>query len=388
MKKKIAILGSTGSIGKTLLDIVAKDKKNFEITLLTAHRNYEKLLNQAKKFKVKNLIISNKKTFEKIKKKNIKNIKIYNSFEDLNLIFSQKIDYVMSSIVGLDGLDPTIKIIKFTKKIAIANKESIICGWNLIKKELNKNKTEFIPVDSEHFSLWYGLKNSNNEDIEKIFITASGGPFYKTPLNKFKSIKVRDAINHPNWKMGRKISIDSATMINKVYEVIEAKNIFNIPLNKIDILIHPKSYIHAIIKFKNGLIKIIAHDTTMAIPIFNTLYSKAHSNFKFNKINVNKLNNLNLIKLNYKRYPITKILSSLPKNHSLYFTIIVSINDTLVDLFLKNKISFMEIQKIFLKMANDKKFVKFKKINPYKIQDIINLNKYVHLKTLKKVYKS
>ena len=177
--------------------------------------------------------------------------------------------------------------------------------------------------------------------------------------------------------MGRKISIDSATMINKVYEVIEAKNIFNIPLNKIDILIHPKSYIHAIIKFKNGLIKIIAHDTTMAIPIFNTLYSKAHTNFKFNKINLNKLNNLNLIKLNYKRYPITKILSSLPKNHSLYFTIIVSINDTLVDLFLKNKISFMEIQKIFLKMANDKKFVKLKKINPYKIQDIINLNKYV-----------
>ena len=122
---------------------------------MTAHRNYEKLLNQAKKFKVKNLIISNKKTFEKIKKKNIKNIKIYNSFEDLNLIFSQKIDYVMSSIVGLDGLDPTIKIIKFTKKIAIANKESIICGWNLIKKELNKNKTEFIPVDSEHFL--YGM---------------------------------------------------------------------------------------------------------------------------------------------------------------------------------------------------------------------------------------
>ena len=388
MKKKIAILGSTGSIGKTLLDIVSKDKKNFEITLLTANSNYEKLLNQAKKFKVKNLIISNKKTFEKLKKKNIKNIKIYNSFDDLSVIFSQKIDYVMSSIVGLDGLYPTIKIIRFTKKIAIANKESIICGWNLIKKELNKNKTKFIPVDSEHFSLWYGLKNSNNEDIEKIFITASGGPFYKTPLNKFKSIKVRDATNHPNWKMGRKISIDSATMINKVYEVIEAKNIFNIPLNKIDILIHPKSYIHAIIKFKNGLIKIIAHDTTMSIPIFNTLYNKAHSNFKFNKINVNKLNNLNLIKLNYKRYPITKILTSLPQNHSLYFTIIVSINDTLVDLFLKNKISFIEIQKIFLKMANDKKFVKFKKINPYKIQDIINLNKYVRLKTLKKVYKS
>ena len=110
----------------------------------------------------------------------------------------------MSAIVGLDGLDPTIKIIRFTKKIAIANKESIVCGWNLIKKELIKNKTEFIPVDSEHFSLWYGLKNLNNDVIEKIFITASGGPFYKTSLNKFKSIKVSEAINHPNWKMGKK----------------------------------------------------------------------------------------------------------------------------------------------------------------------------------------
>ena len=386
MKKKIAILGSTGSIGKTLLDIIEKDKKNFEIILLTADKNFNKLFKQAKKFNVKNLIITDKKTFNKIKKP--KNIKVYNSFENLNLIFKNKIDYVMSSIVGLDGLDPTIKIIKFTKKIAIANKESIICGWSLIKKELNKNKTEFIPVDSEHFSLWYGLKNFKNDDVEKIFITASGGPFFNRSLNKFRSIKVSDATNHPNWKMGKKISIDSATMINKVYEVVEAKNIFNIPLNKIEILIHPKSYVHAIIKFKNGLIKIIAHDTTMKIPIFNTLYNKVNINLKSNKINVFNLNNLNLVKLNFERYPITKILKDLPENYSLYFTILVSINDTLVDLFLKNKISYLEIQKIFLKMVQSKNFAKYKKRNPQKIQDIINLNKYVRLKILKKVYKS
>ena len=202
MKKKIAILGSTGSIGETLLDIIEKDKKNFEIILLTADKNFNKLLNQAKKFKVKNLIVTNKKIFKKIK--NRKNIKIYNSFDNFNLIFKKKIDYVMCSIVGLDGLDPTIKIIKYTKKIAIANKESIICGWNLIKKELSKNKTEFIPVDSEHFSLWYGLKNFNNEDIEKIFITASGGPFYKISLNKFKTIKISDAINHPIGKWAKR----------------------------------------------------------------------------------------------------------------------------------------------------------------------------------------
>ena len=390
MKQTIAILGSTGSIGKNLLEIISKNKKNFQIKLLTANKNYKLILKQAKKFKVKNLIITNKQSYQILKKKSKKlNINVFSSFKDLNNILKEKkLDYTMSAIIGINGLIPTLNLIKFSKTISIANKESIICGWSLIKKELQKHKTNFIPVDSEHFSLWFALKGENKNMVEKFYITASGGPFFNYSIKKIKNSRVSDALNHPNWSMGKKISIDSATMINKLYEVIEAKNIFNIPYKNIEILTHPKSYIHAIIKFKNGLIKIIAHDTTMIIPIFNTLYSNPNLNFKFKEINLNKLNNLNLIKLNYKRYPITKILNSLPKNHSLYFTIIVSINDTLVELFLQNKISFVEIQKIFLKMANDKEFVKFKKINPYKIQDIINLNKYVRLKTLKKVYKS
>ena len=250
MKKTIAILGSTGSIGKSVLDIVYKDKSKFDIQLLTAKSDYINLYKQAKKFDVKNLIILNKKSFEILNKKKFnKKIKIYNSFKDFNKIFKKKVDYLMSSIVGIDGLDPTIKSIKFTKKIAIANKESIMVG--LINKELKKNKTEFIPVDSEHFSLWFGLKNHDIKSIEKIYITASGGPFYKTALKKLKNVSVSQAIKHPNWKMGKKISIDSATLINKVYEVIEAKNIFNIPYNKIEILIHPNSYVHAIVKFNN-----------------------------------------------------------------------------------------------------------------------------------------
>ena len=156
IKKKIAILGSTGSIGKTLLNIIEKNKKNFEVVLLTANNDHKTLLRQAKKFKVKNLIIINDKSYEILKKNTKKNnFKIFNSFNFLNKIFNKKIDYVMSSIVGIHGFEPTLSIIKFTKKIAIANKESIICGWNLINKELKKNKTHFIPVDSEHFSLWY-----------------------------------------------------------------------------------------------------------------------------------------------------------------------------------------------------------------------------------------
>ena len=204
MKIKIAILGSTGSIGKSLLKIILKNKNNYEINLLTCNKNYQSLLKQAQKFNVKNLIITNKKKYKLARSKNKNsNIKIFNDFKKLNKILDRKIDYVMSSITGLDGLIPTIDIIKYTKKIAIANKESIICGWNLIKKELNKSNTEFVPVDSEHFSIWYGLKN-NKDEIKNIFLTASGGPFLNLSISKFKNIKLTDALNHPNWKMGKK----------------------------------------------------------------------------------------------------------------------------------------------------------------------------------------
>ena len=208
MKKKIAILGSTGSIGKTLLKLIEKDNKNFEIVLLTANNDYKTLLKQSKKFKVRNLIITNKKKFEILKKKTVNtNTKVFNSFEYLNKIFKKKIDYTMSSIIGIQGLEPTFKIIKFTKNIAIANKESIICGWNLINRELNKYETNFIPVDSEHFSLWYGLQNKNYKSVEKIYLTASGGPFFNRPLKEFKNITIKKALRHPNWKMGKKISM-------------------------------------------------------------------------------------------------------------------------------------------------------------------------------------
>ena len=381
MNKKIAILGSTGSIGKTLLDIINKDKKNFEIILLTANKNYKTLLNQAKALNVKNLIITNKKDFDILKKKTKNtNIRVFNDFSKLDRILKKKIDYVMSSISGIHGLEPTIKIVKFTKKIAIANKESIICGWNLIQAQLKKYKTEFIPVDSEHFSIWFGLKNFKNSNLEKVIITASGGPFYKTSMSKFKKIKVSDALKHPNWKMGKKISTDSATIINKVYEVMEARKIFDIDYQKIKILIHPKSYIHAILKFNNGLTNVIVHDTTMKVPIFNTLFLNSDRKLKTNKIDINILNNLNLNKVNPKRFPMIKLLNFLPEKHSLFETVIVAANDKLVELFLNNKIKFTDIQTNLFKIIKKKEFQKFKKRLPINIKDIINLNDYVRLK--------
>ena len=215
-----------------------------------------------------------------------------------------------------------------------------------------------------------------------MYLTASGGPFKDIPLNKFKNIKISQALNHPNWKMGKKISIDSATMINKVFEVIEARNIFNVDYNKIKILIHPKSYVHAILKFNNGLTKIIAHDTTMKVPIFNTLYLKNNKKLKTNNININLLNNLNFKEVDLIRYPMTKLLRFLPSKPSLFETIIVAANDTLVELFLNNKIKFIDIQKRLFKIINKKKFLNYKNKHPKKIQDIIKLNNYVRLKTL------
>jgi len=384
MKKKISILGSTGSIGKTLLDIIRKDLKNFEIILLTADTNYKLLYKQAIKYNVKNLIITNTKKYNLLRKINKKkDLNIYNDFKNLKKIFKSKADYTMSSIIGINGLEPTLNIIKYSKQIAIANKESIICGWNLINKELKKNKTQFIPVDSEHFSLWFGLQNLKIKKIEKMYLTASGGPFNNISLNKFKSIKINQALNHPNWKMGKKISIDSATMINKVYEVIEARNIFNIDYKKIEILIHPRSYVHAILKFNNGLIKIVAHDTTMKIPIFNSLYLNDNKKLNSNKIDINYLNNLDLKIIELTRFPMVKLLNFLPTKQSLFETVIVSANDTLVEMFLKNKIKFIDIQKKLFKIINNKKFLKLKKKYPRNIRDIVKLNNYVRLKTLK-----
>ena len=381
MKKKIAILGSTGSIGQSILKIIERDKNNFKIELVTANKNYKEILNQAKEYNIKNIIITDKKYFHIAKLKiNKKKINIYNNFDSLKKIFPKKIDYVMSSIVGIEGLQPTLNIIKYTKKIAIANKESIICAWNLISRKLKEFNTEFIPVDSEHFSIWYALKNKNIHNVNKIYLTASGGSLLKTPYSQYKNLKLNQILKHPNWRMGKKITIDSSNLMNKVFEIIEAKKLFNLDYNKLSILIHPKSYLHAIIKFNDGMIKLIAHDTTMEIPIFNTLYSENYKTIKTKKLNLQNLNNLNLTKVQKNKFPLINILKKLPKNHSLFETVLVASNDELVNLFLKKKINYSDISKIMIRFISQREFQKYKKIQPKSIKDIIKLNEYVRFK--------
>ena len=381
MKKKISIFGSTGSIGKSLIDILKKDKKNFEIVLLSANKNYKELLKQAKFFNVKNLIINNKKSYEILKKNSFcKNINIYRDFTKINKIFTKKNDFIMSSITGLSGLEPTLNSIKHTKTILIANKESIICGWNLIEEELKKNKTKFIPIDSEHFSIFSLLENHQIDSIDKIFITASGGPFINYPKKKFNKINPKEALKHPSWQMGKKITIDSATLMNKVFEVIEAKKIFNLDYKKISILTHPKSYIHAIVKFNNGLTKILIHEPDMKIPIFNSIYHKHKNKIITKQLNIDILNNLNLKKVDVGKFPLVNLIKKLPNNNSLFETVLITINDFLVYKFLEKKITFQKLINLIYKLSNLSEFRRYKKIKPKTAEDIYRLRDYVSFK--------
>ena len=388
MKRKIIILGSTGSIGKYTFDIIKKNKKDFDLKLLSTNKNVATVLKQAKALKVKNIIISDKSKFLKTKKKYKKlKINFYNDFSILDKIFRNKeINYTMSSIVGIPGLSPSLKSIKFSQNIAIVNKESLVCGWNLINRELKKYKTNLIPIDSEHFSINQLITKKNISNIKCIYITASGGPFYRRPKLNKKYISVNQALSHPNWKMGRKISIDSATMMNKLFEVIEAKNIFNLNYDKIKILIHPKSYIHAIIEFKNGLIKFIAHNTSMLIPIYNSIYNNKIY-LKQSKINFEILNNLELKTINKSQFPLIKILKKLPKFNSLYETALVLINDYFVNRFLKKKINYNQLIHNINKYALSKEILKLRSCRVKNISQIKKLTKKLRFKSDKLVYK-
>ena len=205
MKRKIAILGSTGSIGKSTLEVIKKDKKNFDVILLSANNNYKKLVQQAKEYKVKNVIIKNKIYFKKVKNLLKKNkTKVYSGDVPLNNIISKKIDFTMAAIVGIAGLQPTIDAIRISKNVGIANKESIICGWEILSKVIKKYKTNIFPVDSEHFSIKELTKNISDNEIEEIIITASGGPFLRMSKKKLKNVNPIEATNHPTWKMGKK----------------------------------------------------------------------------------------------------------------------------------------------------------------------------------------
>ena len=380
MIKKIAILGSTGSIGQTTCEIVKKNKKDFKVVLLSTNNNINKIYKQALLLDVKNLIIKNKLKYFKYQNKfQKKKIKVFFNDSDLNKIVKKKIDYTMCSVSGLAGLKSTLKAIEFSKAVGIANKESIVCAWNLISKKLKKYNTKFIPIDSEHYSIWTLLQDTKINSVNEIIITASGGPFLNTPTSQLSKIKLSQALNHPVWSMGKKISIDSSTMMNKIFEIIEAQKIFNLDVKKFKILIHPKSYIHSIVKFNNGIIKILAHDTDMRIPIINSIYN--NNKIIKTKINLKNLNNLELSRPDVIKFPSIKFLKYLNNKNSMFETILTTANDQLVEFFMKNKIKYLDIIKYLNKIINLSEFKPYFKKKPKNLNQIIKLSTYVKLKT-------
>ncbi len=382
MRTKIAILGSTGSIGKSTLEVIKKDKRNFDVILLSANKNYKKLIQQAKQFNAKNVLIKSPSFYEIVNNSLKKTkTKVHSGNISINKIILGKLDYTMSAIVGLAGLQPTIDAIKISKTVAIANKETIICGWQILSKLIKKYKTKIVPVDSEHFSIMELTKNVANEEVEEIIITASGGPFLDTAINKLKNIKPKQATKHPNWKMGKKISIDSANMINKVFEVIEAHKLFKFDRSKYKIMIHPQSYVHSIIRFKNGLIKMILYNADMQIPISNILYNNKNDLLNASKIKIKTLNKLSFQKVDAIAFPSIKLIN---KCFTLGFStpiIINAANEVLVNLFLKEKIGFLDIVGTINKVLKDKEFKKYARRKAGTIKDIKIIDNWARLKT-------
>ena len=353
--------------------------------MLAANKNYSLICKQIYKYKPKYFVISDKKIYKKVKQ-NFKNkkIKILNDFNFKQL---SKSYVTISAIPGIAGLIPTISMIKLSKKILIANKESVICGWNLIRKEALKYKTKILPIDSEHFSIFKLLEANKLSEINKIYITASGGPFLKLKYNQLKKIKPKDALKHPKWKMGKKISVDSSTLMNKIFEVLEAKKLFNLNDNQIDILIHPQSLVHAIIVLKNGLTKFIYHETSMIIPLANAIFEEDFDIAKFYKIkkNSNKIiEDLSFQKVNSKIFPLVKLKNRI-NEHPSSPIIINAYNEILVDQFLRKKIDFLAISKTILKSLNDRNFKKYAIRKTRNINEIAEIDIWARKNILKKI---
>ena len=385
MKKKIIILGSTGSIGTTTLGIIDKRRKLFDIILLSANKNYNLICKQILKYKPKYFIVSNPTVFDKVSRKfKNKNTKILASHDKIYL--NKKSDITISAVPGIDGLLPTLSIIKFTKKILLANKESVICGWNLIKNEAKKNKVKIVPVDSEHYSILKLIENYNINQIKKIYLTASGGPFLNYKPHQFKRIKPKDALKHPKWKMGKKITVDSSTLMNKILELIEAQKLFNIPSKKLDIVIHPNSLVHAIVMFKNGLTKMLYHNTTMIIPIANSIFDgnfNIGDFYSYKKRKNQDIENLLFNKVDSKKFPAIKF-KDIANKYPSSSIIINSVNEVLVAQFLNDKIAYNDIIRGIKHVLRDRNYKKYAIKKPKTINQILDIDFWAKNKILNK----
>ena len=377
---KINILGSTGSIGKKTLKILKNNFNKYKINFLLANNNYSLLAKQANNFNPSYVGILNDKYYSRIKNiisnKKIKIIAGSECYEVLN----ESVNLSILAISGIAALKSIDLIIKNSKKIGIVNKESIVSAGKFILNIAKKNNTEILPLDSEHYSIHNFLVNYNKKNIKnikKIFLTASGGPFLNLKHNDLKNVSLQDALKHPTWKMGIKNTIDSSTMINKCLEIIEAHYLFNFDYSKLDIIIHPESLVHSIIKISDGTLISNMFNNDMCIPIYASLNGNINLNNPYNNIDITNINSLRFIKPNKNKFESLKIFDQINKNSISEIIVFNTANEFAVNLFIKNKIKFVEITKFIKKSLN-----KFEKFNIYNINDVIQYQSFVYNKLL------
>ena len=350
--KNVVVMGSTGSVGIQSLDVISKNKSH-KVIGLSCYSNADLLFEQTKEylpnFVAIEVIDSSHNLFNLCKKNNIKLITGNNA--SCNIPFDN-LDLAINAIVGTAGLKPTIELVNNGVDIALSNKESLVLGGHIIMPLAQKNNVNIIPVDSEHSAIFQCLNGENHKELKKIILTGSGGPFLKTPIDKFNTITPDQALKHPNWDMGAKISIDSATMMNKALELIEALWLFNIKLDKIQIIIHPQSIVHSMVEFVDGSYKAHLGLPDMKVPI---QYALTFPNRKDSSVGSLDFENLNLDfrKPDLERYPILSLVEELINLGGNRVAVMSMANDYVVKRFLDRKISFNEIFYLIQKVVNE-----------------------------------
>lgn len=351
--KKILLLGSTGSIGLSALEIVRSMPDQFEITGLSVNNNIHKLEEQINEFKPKSVVITNEVEAEKLRKRIGSSCQVLSGNNGLIEITKQAdYDIVLSAIVGFAGLEPTIEAVKRQKRIAIANKETLVVAGELIINLCNEYNAELIPVDSEHSAIFQSLTGEDNSFINKLILTASGGPFLNKSKQELENVTVAEALNHPNWKMGNKITIDSATMMNKGLEVIEAFWLFNLPKHKIEVIIHPQSIIHSMVEFIDGSIKAQLSTPDMKLPILYALSYPERYSYSGVSTDFKKIGQLTFFEPNFNKFECLKLAYDVIEEGGTAPCILNAANEIAVDKFLSGKIKFIQIPQLIKEALN------------------------------------
>ncbi len=360
--KYLSILGSTGSIGTQTLDIVRQFPNEFKIVGLTSNKNSDLLLKQIKEFKPKAVAIMDKSKVDDLL--NFSSCQVYSGIDGLNKIASlQECDNVVNSLVGSIGIEPTYHAIKNKKNIALANKETLVAAGSVIMEEIKKNNTNLMPIDSEHSAIFQCLNGENINEVEKITITCSGGPFKNYNQEQLQSVTVQDALKHPTWNMGAKITIDSATLMNKGFEVIEAHWLYGIPYEKIKIVIHPQSIIHSLVEFNDKSVIAQLGLPDMKIPIQYALsYPKRFQNDS-KSLDLIEIKSLEFREPNFEKFPCLKYAYEAGATVGTLPAVMNAANEVAVWAFLDNKIRFLDIQRLIRRMMNEHKIIKNPNLN-------------------------